>query len=348
MDEMKWAWVLFLAATLALLIRLSTWFVPAPGWRKDKVDQAATTAESAAVTSALPEIAAEPMPAPPPPPAPEPVAARPAPQPAPKPLQLAPPARRPPAPPPPEYHLRRVRWGMAPDEVRAAERIEPLRGDERALAYATTTLELPCLLTYSFIGGQLARARMEFSDPTGTDVPPLSVAQAQRRFLYLREQLRNRYGEPVQKTVAVPRDAAQLERTAQKQDELAKQYDVEIAEAERRLKTERQRLERRFKRWKNPAEMVARGLAPLERDLRDLKKWKQDALELAGQSRKGIAERRAADARAPLVAVMTARWPAAQELHDVELTLDFRGRVPRLDVRYDATRGAPSRIRHAL
>ena len=341
MDEMKWAWVLFVAASLALLIRLSTWFVPAPGWRDEKVRQATETAETAAVTSEMPEIAVEPFP---PPPAPEP-------PPVLEPIPLAPeppPPAPPPGPPPEEYHLRRVRWGMAPADVRAAERDEPLRGAEAALTYAATTLELPCLLTYSFVEGQLARARMAFSDPTGTDIPPLSVAQAQRRFLYLREQLRSRYGEPVLKTVHVPRDSVELERTAQKQAELAKQYDVEIAEAERRLKEQRERLQARFKRWKHPAEMVARGLAPYERDLRDLRKWKQEALDLAGQSRKSIQERRDADARAPLVAVRCARWPFAQELHDVELVLDLRGRSPRLEVRYDATRGAPSRIRHAL
>ena len=94
--------------------------------------------------------------------------------------------------------------------------------------------------------------------------------------------------------------------------------------------------------------MVARSLAPYERDLRDLRKWKQEALDLAGLSRKGIQEHRAADAREPLVTWMNARWPFAQELHDVELTLDFRGRAPRLDVRYEALRGAPSKVRHAL
>ena len=345
MDEMKWAWVLFVAATLALLIRLSTWFVPAPGWRDAKVKQAAETAENAVVSQAMPEIAEAPLPPPP-----EPISVPPPePPPAAEPIRLEPdPPRAPPASPPEEYHLRRVRWGMAPAEVRAAERTAPLRASAAELTYATMTLELPCLLTYSFVDGQLARARLAFSDPAGMDIPPLTVAQAQRRFLYLREQLRSRYGEPVQKTVTVPRDASQLERTVQKQAELAKQYDVEIAEAERRLRQERLRLEARFKRWNNTAEMVARGVKPLERDLRDLRKWKQEALELAGESRKGIQERREADAREPLVAWMNARWPAAQELHDVELTLDFRGRAPRLDVRYDATRGAPSRIRHAL
>ena len=36
---------------------------------------------------------------------------------------------------------------------------------------------------------------------------------------------------------------------------------------------------------------------------------------------------------------MTARWPDARELHDIELTLDFRSAVPRLDIRYEATQG---------
>ena len=342
MDEMKWAWVLFVAATLALLVRLSTWFLPAPGWRDAKVKQATETAESAAVSSDMPVLVAEPAPEP----ASEPVPEPPAPPETASAPEAVPPA---PAPPPPEeFHLRHVRWGMTPDEVRAAERNAPLRGSDAALTYAATTLEFPCLLTYAFRDGRLARVRMAFSDPTGTDIPPLSLAQAQRRFLYLRAQLRRRYGEPVQKTVARPRDAAQLERTALKQDELAKQYDVEIAETERRLKQERERLKDRFKRWPDAAEKIARGLAPYERDLRDLRNWKREALELAGQSRKGIQERRAADARAPLVAMRIARWSCAQEQHDVELTLDFRGRTPQLVVRYDATRGGSGKARHAL
>ena len=265
MDEMKWAWVLFVAATLALLVRLSSWFLPAPGWRDVKVKQATETAESAAVSPDMPAIAAEPAPEPAPEPVPEP--------PAPPAAASAPEAVPPVPPPPEEYPLRRVRWGMTPDEVRAAEPNEPLRGSDAALTYAATTLEFPCLLTYAFRDGRLARVRMAFSDPTGTDIPPLSLAQAQRRFLYLRAQLRRRYGEPAQKTATVPRDAAQLERTVRKQAELAQQYDAEIAETQRRLKQERERLKARFQRWPDAAEKVARGLAPYERDLRDLRNW---------------------------------------------------------------------------
>jgi hypothetical protein len=68
--------------------------------------------------------------------------------------------------------------------------------------------------------------------------PPLQelvragVAQAQRRFLVLRAQLSERYGAPIKKTLALPRDTSDLQRCAQKQGELAKQYDAEIAETE--------------------------------------------------------------------------------------------------------------------
>ena len=345
MDEMKWAWVLFLAATLALLIRLAMWFLPAPGWRTEKVNRAADAIADPALAENL--LAAPPAPAPEPPPAPEPRAqAVPA---APEPVRLVPPPEPPPAlPPPPEFHLRQVRWGMSPVEVLASERDVPLRESETGLTYVAMTLELPCVLVYSFEEGRLVRARMAFSDPTGLDLPPLSVAQAQRRFLYLREQLRSRYGEPIENTVYLPRERAHLERTVQRQDELARQYDVEIAEAERRMKKQRELLERRFKRWSNPTQLVARGLAPYERDLKDLRAWKKEAMDRASESRKGIQERQDADARVPLVATMTARWPYARELHDVELALDFRAAVPRLDIRYEATQGPPNGRAHEL
>lgn len=341
MDEMKWAWVLFVAATLALLIRLAMWFLPAPGWREEKVVRAAAEAP-------------EEMPA-------EPFAAEPEPEPElpavselesadrlewVPPLQVAAPAPPPaapaaPEPPPEEFHLRRIRWGMSPEEVRAAEPGDPVRASEQGLVYATTTHGMPCLLHYSFAGGRLVRARLSFSDPTGQHLPPLTVAQAQRRFLYLREQLRSRYGEPIEAKTPMPRDVSDLHRTAQRQEELAQQYDMEIAEVEQRLQKQRGLLEARFARWSNKAELVARGLAPYERDLRELRTWKQEALERAADSRKGIQQRQTADATRPLVATLTARWPYARELHDVELKLDYRYQAPRLDVRYEETQALP-------
>ncbi len=332
MDIFKWAWVLFVAASLAIVIRLAMWILPDPGWRSQKV---AAAAESAAVAAPVePEV---PVPAELVPPA-EPVVAEAAlvePPASPAEAAVTPPV--PPEPPPPdEFHLRRIRWGMTPAEVRGAEREPPARESDNTLLYSTTTLEMPCLLTYSFGQGRLVRARMAFSDPAGQDIPPLSAAQAQRRFLYLREQLRSRYGEPVQQTTRLPRDVSDLRRGALKQEELAKQYDVEIDEAEQRIRRQQALLETRFARWSNKAEMVLRGLKPYERDLRELRAWKQEALDDAAQLRRGIQERQEADAAKPLVATMSARWPYARELHDIELRLDLRPAVPRLDLRYDA------------
>ena len=339
MDDMKWAWALFVAASLAVLIRVGWWFLPAPALKH--TEQVAAATEAANPPASAPP-AAEPA-APPAEPAwpdeaVERVEDRPA---APEAALAPPPPPAEPAPPPEEFHFRRTRWGMTLAEVRAAEEGAPLRENERGLLYAVSTLELPSLLTYSFAQGRLVRARLAFSDPAGRDIPPLTVAQAQRRFLYLREQLRSRYGEPVQKTVSAPRDVSGLRRSAQKQDELARQYDAEIDEAGRRLEKQRALLENRYAHWPNRGEMVARGLASYERDLRELRAWKQEALELGARSRDTIRRHEDADRSSPLVATMTARWPFARDLHDIELKLDFRSGAPRLDIRYEAAQGLP-------
>ena len=338
MDEMKWGWVLIVAATLALLVRIATWFLPSPAVRH--TDHLARAEDSAPAAAEAP-------------PAAEPAAPAAAPERTQEPppeedARVAealrrfqePPAPAAPPPPPPEvFHLRRVRWGMAIDDVRAAEDGEPLRAGDRALTYATTTLDLPCLLTYGFTDGRLVRARMAFSDPSGRDVPPLSMAQAQRRFLFLREQLRERYGTPVERTTQASRDVSALRRRAQTHDELAQQYDVEIAEAQERLGTQRALYAKRFERWSNPAERVERAIAPYERDLAELKEWKAEMLASAAQARRDIRKIEDADAIRPRVATKTARWSLAREMHDVELRLDCRGTVPTLDIRYE---GAPA------
>lgn len=241
-----------------------------------------------------------------------------------------------------EFHLRLTRWGMSLEEVRASEPFPPLRQTSHTLVYATTTLEIPCLLTYLFVQDHLVRARLSFSDPSGRDIPPLSVAQAQRLFLFSREQLRIRYGLPQQRTTYLPRDVSDLRRQALKYDEVARQYDVEIEEAESRMRRQREWLEKRYARWRNRDELVARGLKPYERDLRELREWKREALERAANSRQQIQNQRNADAVRPLVATMSARWPYARGLHDIELLLDCREPVPRLDIRYQATQILPT------
>ena len=54
MNEMKWAWVLFVAASLAVVIRLAMWMMPAPGWRAEKVAAAAEGASAEAPAAEAP------------------------------------------------------------------------------------------------------------------------------------------------------------------------------------------------------------------------------------------------------------------------------------------------------
>ncbi len=290
MDEIKWAWVLFVAASLAVLIRVAMWFLPSPALRHAAKVEAA--ADSLSGDEPAESLAEESRPLEEPPVWPDEAEERSEWAPAQPPpwLQPEPEPPDPSAPAPEEFHLRRVRWGMSVEEVRAAEAGEPLRASERGLLYVTTTLDMPCLLTYSFVQDRLVRTRLAFSDPSGSAIPPLTVAQAQRRFLFLREQLRSRYGEPLRQTTHVPRDVSALHRRVQKHDELTSQYDVAIGEAEERLREQRELLKNRYVRWKNRAEMIARGLAPYERDLRELREWKQEAIDNAAQSRKSIQE----------------------------------------------------------
>ncbi|MDY0145555.1 MAG: hypothetical protein RBS84_06125 [Kiritimatiellia bacterium] len=351
MDWVKWTWVLFVAASVAVLVRFVILLLPAPAIQHASDVTAAVRGIEESVdipeASLVPEV-------------PQALPRSKVPVATPDrtwsddfssmsdlweslypevwPLPEAATTREPELPE--EFHFRRTRWGMTGTEVRAAEQIAPLRESAHSLAYITTTLDLPCVLTYFFAQNRLVRAHLAFSDPSGRNIPPLSVAQAQRRFLFLREQLRQRYGEPVTHTSKVPRDVTALQRRLQKQDELTRQYDAEIAEAETRLRQQRSWLEARYARWQRKNELVARGLAPYERDLRELKTWKQEALETAAQARRQIQEHQQADAQAPLVALMSARWPFAREVQDIELRLDLRAQAPRLDIRYRAARPA--------
>ena len=56
MDEFKWAWVLFVAASVAVLVRVALWFLPGPAIRHaDRVARAAEQEEAG--VAAEPETA---------------------------------------------------------------------------------------------------------------------------------------------------------------------------------------------------------------------------------------------------------------------------------------------------
>jgi hypothetical protein len=245
-----------------------------------------------------------------------------------------------PAPPPAEeeFHLRNIRWGMLKEEVRAAEQNAPLKETPTTLTYRTTTLDLPCLLVYAFVDGRLARARILFTDPNGQDLPPLSDDQARSVYSYLLEKLRNRYGRPVEQTEHQPRDVSTLHQQSRLREVDIRQYETSIAEARERLRREKERLERHFKGWRNADAYVAKGLAPLERDLKDLQKWKKEAQAQAATFHEGIRSARWEDMMSPLTVRRTARWPHARQWHDVELSVDYRYSPPLLDIRYRTVR----------
>jgi hypothetical protein len=345
MNAVKWTWALFVVASIFVIIRIAVWIFPSAALEHstavtEAVKEAGMEETAEAPLADVVERTPEPESMPEPAPEPEPV----------WPDESKEQSDWPPAlgeeldlmglslsesaPAPEEFHLRNTRWGMPLEEVRASEGEAPVRETDRGLLYVTTTLEMPTLLTYAFRQGRLVRARLSFSDPTGEFIPPLSVAQAQRRFLFLREQLRARYGEPVLQVTHVPRNVSDHQRSLLKQEELSAQYEREIAEAQARLDNQRERLNTRFQHWSNKDEMRARGLAPIDRDIRELQRWKEQALAQAAESRQNIQANQRADADNPLVATLAARWPDAKELHDVELRLDMRSTEPHLDIRY--------------
>lgn len=337
--HVKWAWFLLIAATLGLVLKLVFWLLPAPFW-----GHARSVADAAEEGLVMPtdapagRLPTEPAPTPERKDLPEdPTNDWP---PAPMPMATPPPA--PPPPPPEQYHFRKIRWGMIPAEVRHAEGLEPIYSSDNRLDFISTIQGLPCILSYYFLQGQLFRARLLFSDSTGMSIPPLSAAQAQQHFLFLRTQLQRRYGPPIEIDLTVPRDTTALQRAVLSREELVQQYDSAIAEAEERLIQERARLERRFERWQRRAEMIARGLESFQRDVAEMKQWKQDAMDQLTLAQRGIEQRRTEDRAQPLLAGQLARWPDARNLHNIELRLDYRQVPLRLELRYAATQRQPT------
>ncbi len=244
-------------------------------------------------------------------------------------------------PPPPieeEYDFRRIRWGMSKAEVQATEWGVLTGETPQSLTYSTTTMDYPCLLTYSFTGGRLMGARISFTDESDTHLPPLTPVRARSGYSYWREQLRVRYGDPVERVERFSRDASAERMRAQKREEDIQQYNNSIAETRERIAREKVRLERRYSGWQNSRTYVQRGLAPYERHLQDLQQWKTEAVEQMAESQQAVEALKKADAAQPLVAMMSAHWPAARERHDIRLRLDLRRTPPLLDIRYRAAR----------
>ncbi len=252
------------------------------------------------------------------------------------------PAPAEPPPPPPALHFRQIRWGMSPDEVRDSEApFSPIRTTATSLVYTTTTLDYPCLLTYTFRNGRLAAARLQFSLPTSDDVPPLSPSAVHRMYLELRTQLAARYGFPYSETHANrPRETAHLADQARQFREDADQYAASLAAARQRLATRTEQLKKKYRNWPEAAARIDRELATEHRRVADLEAWLADTQASENTAQAAIVQSRHDDLSSPLSARDTATWAAPisrKAPHTVTLTADYTTHPSRLEIRYKTT-----------
>ena len=260
----------------------------------------------------------------------------------PEPPPAEPPAEQPTAPeppPPPAPHLRHIRWGMTPDEVRAAESpLAPLRATPNTLTYTTTTLDLPCHLTYTFRADRLAAARIQFSLPSSDDVPSLSPLTAHAAYLWLRSQLTARYDAPSAENHATrPRDTTRFADQARQSREDAEQYATSLASARQRLATRTAQLKEKYRNWPEAAARIDRELASERRYVADLESWVQDLENTERAAQAAIDQSRRDDTTSPLPARDTAAWQPDGSPHTVTLTADYTTTPSRLEIRYRTT-----------
>ena len=244
-----------------------------------------------------------------------------------------------PEPPPPAPHLRHIRWGMTPAEVRAAESpAAPLRTTATTLVYSTTTLDLPCLLSYTFRNGRLATARLQFSLPSTGDIPALSPVAAHAAYLWLRSQLAARYGDPTSETHATrPRDTTHLADRAARSREDADQYAATLETARRRLADRTAQLREKYRNWPEAAARIDRELASERRYVADLEAWIADTRAAEKSAQTAIDQSRRDDATSPLSARDTALWLSPALPHTVTLEADYTTLPSRLEIRYKTT-----------
>ena len=231
---------------------------------------------------------------------------------------------------------------MSPAEVRAAEApLVPIRTTAATLAYATTTLDMPCLLAYSFRNGRLAAARLQFSLPASDDVPALSPVAAQAACLWLRAQLDARYGFRAHETHATrPRPTAHLADQARHAREDADQYAATLAAARRRLADRTAQLKEKYRNWPEAAARIDRELATERRYVADLEAWIADNQAAEKTALATIDQSRRDDAASPLPARDTVTWSAPVSRgapHTVVLDADYTTHPARLEIRYKTT-----------
>lgn len=215
------------------------------------------------------------------------------------------------APTPPGFGT--VRWRMSPREVRAVEGQPPVRASASALAYTTTILGRPCIVTYVFRLEQLTGTQLLFASPRSSFLPALTPEQARKAHFWLKGHLEDRYGDT----------AGTAETTPRPENE---EYARRLREARARLDERRDYLHRKYGWSDAAAKRIEQDLAPDRRYIADLERW--------------IDNIRRADRAEPVLARLAASW----QLDDVsiDLSTDFSTSPPILEVRYKTSPARPS------
>jgi hypothetical protein len=91
--------------------------------------------------------------------------------------------------------FRKSRWGMSPDEVKAAETADLLREGDGLIIYDGKVLGLDCAILYILVHDQLVRAKYVVTAEHSNKTAYLSD------FDSLKEMLTKKYGEPAQDNV---------------------------------------------------------------------------------------------------------------------------------------------------
>lgn len=91
----------------------------------------------------------------------------------------------------PEYHFRKIRWGMTRQRVKAAEKAKFLKENADSLTYQGTANGINCEIYYIFVDDQLAKAGYSFINEY------LDPKDYIRDFKNIKELLTKKYKKPI-------------------------------------------------------------------------------------------------------------------------------------------------------
>ena len=97
-----------------------------------------------------------------------------------------------------EFDIRRIRWGMSPDEVRQSEDTRPLEVKKEGMVFQTTFLDTPTLVTYFFADNKVVAVVYFFKrDSRAKPVDNGSADEYLQSFAKLESMMDKKYGDPI-------------------------------------------------------------------------------------------------------------------------------------------------------